>query len=294
VLVDGEPDVRLALRLRPLLLPQRQGAARARLRPLLLPAQDGEPPRGAALERRLRPRAGGARPPGAPIKATVLIETILAAFEMDEILYELRDHSPASTAAAGTTSSASSRSSGPTPASSPTAPQVTMTRRSFMRLFEAAHQDLPPPRRHAMGGMAAQIPIKERPGRQRGRARQGARRQGARGKRRPRRHLGRAPGLRAARLIDEVVSATALEGFITERAYSELEEPKGSEGWTGTDRGRLENLRPAGRGSSARTVPRTWNGFEVRSGSSTRWPDWGRSDCGASFGASRTSPPSGR
>jgi len=31
--------------------------------------------------------------PGASIKATVLIETILAAFEMDEILYELRDHS---------------------------------------------------------------------------------------------------------------------------------------------------------------------------------------------------------
>src|SRR5207244_3349170 len=27
------------------------------------------------------------------IKATVLIETILAAYEMDEILYELRDHS---------------------------------------------------------------------------------------------------------------------------------------------------------------------------------------------------------
>ena len=31
--------------------------------------------------------------PRATIKATVLIETILAAFEMDEILYELRDHS---------------------------------------------------------------------------------------------------------------------------------------------------------------------------------------------------------
>jgi len=27
------------------------------------------------------------------VKATVLIETLLAAFEMDEILYELRDHS---------------------------------------------------------------------------------------------------------------------------------------------------------------------------------------------------------
>ncbi len=31
--------------------------------------------------------------PRGTIKATVLIETILAAFEMDEILYELRDHS---------------------------------------------------------------------------------------------------------------------------------------------------------------------------------------------------------
>ena len=30
--------------------------------------------------------------PVGTIKATVLIETILAAFEMDEILYELRDH----------------------------------------------------------------------------------------------------------------------------------------------------------------------------------------------------------
>ena len=30
--------------------------------------------------------------PRGTIKATVLIETILAAFEMDEILYELRDH----------------------------------------------------------------------------------------------------------------------------------------------------------------------------------------------------------
>ena len=31
--------------------------------------------------------------PRGSIRATVLIETILAAFEMDEILYELRDHS---------------------------------------------------------------------------------------------------------------------------------------------------------------------------------------------------------
>ena len=68
-------------------------ALRARLRPLLLPAQAGGAPRGPALERRVHgtPRRRWASRT-APIRATVLIETILAAFEMDEILYELRDH----------------------------------------------------------------------------------------------------------------------------------------------------------------------------------------------------------
>ena len=46
------------------------------------------------------------------VRATVLIETILAAFEMDEILYELREHSRGSTPAGGTTSSRSRRSCG--------------------------------------------------------------------------------------------------------------------------------------------------------------------------------------
>ena len=54
VRVDGEPVSGVALRLRPLLLPQRARAARARHRPVLLPAEAGEPPRGAALERRVR------------------------------------------------------------------------------------------------------------------------------------------------------------------------------------------------------------------------------------------------
>jgi hypothetical protein len=50
--------------------------------------------------------------PRGTIKATVLVETILATFEMEEILYELREHSPpASTPGAGTTSSPASRSS---------------------------------------------------------------------------------------------------------------------------------------------------------------------------------------
>ena len=66
---------------------------RARHRPVLLPAEAGEPSRSPALERRLRAGPGRAGLPRGTVRATVLIETILAAFEMDEILYELRDHS---------------------------------------------------------------------------------------------------------------------------------------------------------------------------------------------------------
>jgi malate synthase len=45
------------------------------------------------VERHLRDGAERIGLPQGTIKATVLIETILAAFEMEEILYELRDHS---------------------------------------------------------------------------------------------------------------------------------------------------------------------------------------------------------
>ena len=44
------------------------------------------------MERHLRDGADELGLPQGTIKATVLIETILAAFEMDEILYELREH----------------------------------------------------------------------------------------------------------------------------------------------------------------------------------------------------------
>ena len=93
-LVDGEPVVRQPGRLRPVLLPQRAArSSSAGSGPVLLPAEDGEPPRGAAVERRLHPapRTRSASRSGT-IRATVLIETIPAAFEMEEILYELRDH----------------------------------------------------------------------------------------------------------------------------------------------------------------------------------------------------------
>ena len=62
VTVDGQRVARRHLRLRAVHVPQREGAARARRRPVLLPAEDGEPSRGAALERHLRDDAGRARP----------------------------------------------------------------------------------------------------------------------------------------------------------------------------------------------------------------------------------------
>ena len=95
------------------------------------------------------------------IKATVLIETILAAFEMDEILYELREHS------AGLNCgrwdyifSFIKKFAGDKSVVLPDRGQVTMAThflRSYSRLaIKTCH------RRgvHAMGGMSALIPIK--------------------------------------------------------------------------------------------------------------------------------------
>jgi len=42
--------------------------------------------------------------PQGSIKATALIETVVAAFEMDEILWELREHSAGLTSVDGITS----------------------------------------------------------------------------------------------------------------------------------------------------------------------------------------------
>jgi len=99
--------------------------------------------------------------PSGTIRATVLIETIPAAFEMDEILYELRDHT------AGLNCgrwdyifSFIKKHRGRKEYVLPDRGQVTMAQ-PFMRaytqlLIRTCH------RRgvHAMGGMAAQIPIK--------------------------------------------------------------------------------------------------------------------------------------
>ena len=88
----------LAVRFRPVLLPQCRARCSANgTRAVFLPAEDGEPARGAPVERRVSwPRRTRSAFPRGTIRATVLIETILAAFEMEEILWELREHSAGS------------------------------------------------------------------------------------------------------------------------------------------------------------------------------------------------------
>lgn len=95
------------------------------------------------------------------IKATVLIETITASFEMDEILYELRDHS------AGLNCgrwdyifSYIKKFRNDASAVMPDRSQVGMTQ-PFMKAYsELVIKTCHRRGVHAMGGMAAQIPIK--------------------------------------------------------------------------------------------------------------------------------------
>ncbi|WP_042357545.1 malate synthase A [Bacillus rubiinfantis] len=102
--------------------------------------------------------------PQGTIKATVLIETIMAAFEMDEILYELKEHS------AGLNCgrwdyifSYLKKLRNQRDVILPDRSQVTMTA-PFMRSYslltiQTCHRRKAP----AMGGMAAQIPVKNNP-----------------------------------------------------------------------------------------------------------------------------------
>jgi malate synthase len=102
--------------------------------------------------------------PAGSIKATVLIETILASFEMDEILWELKDHS------AGLNCgrwdyifSFIKKFAGDTSVVLPDRGQVTMTThfmRSYSKLcIKTCHRR----KVSAMGGMSAFIPIKSDP-----------------------------------------------------------------------------------------------------------------------------------
>ena len=102
--------------------------------------------------------------PRGTIRATVLIETILAAFEMDEILYELKEHS------AGLNCgrwdyifSFIKVFKNHSAMMLPDRSQVTMDRAFLKSYVELLIQTCHRRGIHAMGGMAAQIPIKNDP-----------------------------------------------------------------------------------------------------------------------------------
>jgi malate synthase len=102
--------------------------------------------------------------PRGTIKATVLIETILAAFEMDEILYELREHS------AGLNCgrwdyifSFIKKFRNRADFLLPDRAAVTMERHFLKSYVDLLIRTCHRRGAHAMGGMAAQIPIRDDP-----------------------------------------------------------------------------------------------------------------------------------
>ncbi len=102
--------------------------------------------------------------PRGTIKATVLIETILAAFETEEILFELKDHSAGLNCGRWDYIFSFIKKFRNRPGFvMPERAQITMTV-PFMRAY-CLHVIKTCHRRgaHAMGGMAAQIPIKKDP-----------------------------------------------------------------------------------------------------------------------------------
>ena len=151
--------------------------------------------RACGRERSRSPRRSSELPSGS-IRCTVLIETILAAFEMDAILYELRDYGCALNAGRWDYIFSAIKKLG---AVLPDRAQVTMTV-PFMRAYtELLVRSCHRRGAHAIGGMAAFIPSRRDPEVNERRAREGARGQGARVRRRLRRHLGCTPGSRPGR-----------------------------------------------------------------------------------------------
>lgn len=102
--------------------------------------------------------------PRGTIRATCLIETILAVFEMDEIIYELRDHSAGLNCGRWDYIFSFAKTLRAHPGFTlPDRDDVTMTvpfMNAYVRLLiQTCHKRGV----HAMGGMAAQIPIKNDP-----------------------------------------------------------------------------------------------------------------------------------
>ena len=162
---ERHSDLGLAVRFRIVLLPQRQGADRSAAPARISTCRSWRSHQEARLWNDVFVFAQEYLGiPKGTIRATVLIETITAAFEMDEILYELRDHS------AGLNCgrwdyifSFIKKFRNHASHVLPDRGEVTMQQpflRSYVELLiHTCH------RRgiHAMGGMAAQIPIRNNP-----------------------------------------------------------------------------------------------------------------------------------
>jgi malate synthase len=98
------------------------------------------------------------------IKATVLIETLPAAFEMDEILHELREHSAGLNCGRWDYIFSFIKKAGSRPEMLlPDRSQVTMDKAFLAAYSRLLVQTCHRRGAHAMGGMAAQIPIKNDP-----------------------------------------------------------------------------------------------------------------------------------
>jgi malate synthase len=102
--------------------------------------------------------------PRGTIKATVLIETILAAFEMDEILYELREHSAGLNCGRWDYIFSFIKKFRNRPDFLlPDRGSVTMERHFLKSYVDLLIKTCHRRGAHAMGGMAAQIPIRDDP-----------------------------------------------------------------------------------------------------------------------------------
>ena len=102
--------------------------------------------------------------PQGSVRATVLIETILAAFEMHEILWELRDHSAGLNCGRWDYIFSFIKKFRNRPDFMlPDRAQVTMTVHFLASYVDLLIQTCHKRGIHAMGGMAAQIPIKNDP-----------------------------------------------------------------------------------------------------------------------------------
>ena len=133
--------------------------------------------------------------PHATIKATVLIETLPAAFEMDEILYELKDHSAGLNCGRWDYIFSLIKTMREDPAAVvPDRGVVTMTQPCMRAYSGAVDQDVPPAESARDGGDGGPNPRQKRSRRQRGRPGQGESRQDAGSGGWARRHVGGAPG----------------------------------------------------------------------------------------------------